>query len=58
MEMDHGYILKTEKYLDFSSGIAVNCLGHSNKKLIKALDLKQINYGTHLIFLVLQSKKN
>ncbi len=28
---------KNAKYLDFSSGIAVNCLGHANKKLIKAL---------------------
>ena len=28
---------KDEKYLDFSSGIAVNCLGHANQKLIKAL---------------------
>ena len=37
---------KTEKYLDFSSGIAVNCLGHSNNKLIKALD-KQANKLWH-----------
>ena len=29
---------KNDKYLDFSSGIAVNCLGHSNTKLIKALE--------------------
>ena len=28
---------KDDKYLDFSSGIAVNCLGHANQKLIKAL---------------------
>ena len=28
---------KKDKYLDFSSGIAVNCLGHANKKLIDAL---------------------
>ena len=27
-----------EKYLDFGSGIAVNCLGHSNIGLIKALE--------------------
>ena len=25
---------KDDKYLDFSSGIAVNCLGHANQKLI------------------------
>ena len=31
---------KNDKYLDFSSGIAVNCLGHSNTKLIKALNSK------------------
>ncbi len=31
---------KDEKYLDFSTGIAVNCLGHSNKKLIKALEVQ------------------
>ena len=31
---------KNEKYLDFSSGIAVNCLGHANQKLIKALELQ------------------
>ena len=26
------------KYLDFVQGIAVNSLGHSNKKLIKAIE--------------------
>ncbi len=31
---------KNEKYLDFSSGIAVNCLGHGNKKLINALQIQ------------------
>ena len=31
---------KNDKYLDFSSGIAVNCLGHSNTKLIKALEFQ------------------
>ncbi|PPR26707.1 MAG: Acetylornithine aminotransferase [Alphaproteobacteria bacterium MarineAlpha9_Bin4] len=31
---------KYDRYLDFSSGIAVNCLGHSNKKLKKALELQ------------------
>ena len=35
MVMDHGLYTKNDKYLDFSSGIAVNCLGHANKKLIK-----------------------
>ena len=29
-----------KKYLDFLSGIAVNTLGHSNPKLIKALNLQ------------------
>ena len=28
---------KNDRYLDFSSGIAVNCLGHSNKILKNAL---------------------
>jgi len=31
---------KNDRYLDFSSGIAVNCLGHTNKKLIKALNMQ------------------
>ena len=31
---------KNEKYLDFSSGIAVNCLGHANRKLINALQFQ------------------
>ena len=29
---------KSQRYLDFSTGIAVNCLGHSNEKLIRALE--------------------
>lgn len=29
-----------KKYLDFASGIAVNCLGHSNLALLKALNLQ------------------
>ena len=32
------YTSKGEKYLDFVQGIAVNTLGHSNPKLIKALN--------------------
>ena len=32
------YASNGEKYLDFCSGIAVNSLGHSNPKLIKALN--------------------
>ena len=32
---------KKDKYLDFSSGIAVNCLGHANKKLIDALSIQK-----------------
>ena len=34
------YLFSTDgkKYLDFLSGIAVNTLGHSNPKLIKALN--------------------
>ena len=31
------YTKDKQKYLDFASGIAVNCLGHSNSLLIKAL---------------------
>ncbi len=36
------YLFSTDgkKYLDFLSGIAVNTLGHSNPKLIKALNLQ------------------
>ncbi len=34
------YSTDGEKYLDFLSGIAVNTLGHSNQKLIKALNLQ------------------
>ena len=30
-------MLKMEKYLDFVQGIAVNCLGHSNDYLNKAI---------------------
>jgi len=32
------YSTSGKKYLDFIQGIAVNCLGHSNKKLIKAIN--------------------
>ncbi len=31
------YSTDKKKYLDFASGIAVNCLGHSNENLLKAL---------------------
>ena len=31
------YTKDKQKYLDFAAGIAVNCLGHSNILLIKAL---------------------
>ena len=31
------YSSDKKKYLDFASGIAVNCLGHSNENLLKAL---------------------
>ncbi len=31
------YSSKGKKYLDFVQGIAVNCLGHSNSKLIRAI---------------------
>ena len=31
------YSSDKKKYLDFASGIAVNCLGHSNERLLKAL---------------------
>jgi len=34
------YASNKKKYLDFASGIAVNCLGHSNDILIKALKLQ------------------
>ena len=32
------YSNKNRKYLDFASGIAVNCLGHSNPLLVDALN--------------------
>jgi acetylornithine/N-succinyldiaminopimelate aminotransferase len=31
---------KNEKYLDFSSGIAVNCLGHCHPKMVEAITLQ------------------
>ena len=31
------YTANGSKYLDFVQGIAVNCLGHSNPKLIKTI---------------------
>ena len=31
------YSTKGKKYLDFVQGIAVNCLGHANKHLNKAI---------------------
>ena len=46
---------KNDRYLDFSSGIAVNCLGHANKKLIKALSL-QSNKLWHTSNLYLNSE--
>ena len=38
-----------KKYLDFLSGIAVNTLGHSNPKLIKALNSQAKKFGIFLI---------
>ncbi len=43
LTLDSGYRSKVkdinnEEYLDFVSGIAVNCLGHSNPKIIKAIN--------------------
>jgi len=32
------YSINNKKYLDFVQGIAVNCLGHANKNLIKAVN--------------------
>ena len=32
------YSTSGKKYLDFVQGIAVNCLGHSNKHLIKKIN--------------------
>jgi len=32
------YATNGKKYLDFVQGIAVNCLGHSHNKLIKAIN--------------------
>ena len=34
------YSTKKKKYLDFVQGIAVNSLGHSNPKLIKAINIQ------------------
>ena len=31
------YSSDKKKYLDFASGIAVKCLGHSNERILKAL---------------------
>ena len=34
-----------KKYLDFVQGIAVNSLGHANKKLVKAINQQSKNYS-------------
>lgn len=48
---DHGkgsylYDVNGDRYLDFSTGIAVNCLGHSNDRVNKAVK-EQIDKITH-----------
>ena len=37
------------KYLDFVQGIAVNCLGHANPKLIETINKQSKNFGTYLM---------
>ena len=37
------YTANGAKYLDFVQGIAVNCLGHANPKLIKTINLSLIH---------------
>ena len=40
-----------KKYLDFVQGIAVNSLGHANKKLISAINKQSKNFGMYLMLL-------
>ena len=45
-----GYTDSGDKFLDCASGIAVNILGHCNKKLVKVLTEQVRIYGTLQIF--------
>ncbi len=52
LEISHGigsylYTVDGEKYLDFFSGLAVNALGYSHPKIVKAI-LDQTNKFTHI----------
>ena len=38
-----------KKYLDFVQGIAVNSLGHTNKKLVRAIHKQSKNFGMYLM---------
>ncbi len=53
LETDSG-----DKYLDFTTGIAVNSLGHGHPELVAALKSKPISSGMSQIFtLCLNSKR-
>ena len=46
------------RYLDFAMGIAVNCLGHSNPKLIDALNQQaQTVWHTSNLYRIKQAEK-
>ena len=52
------YANNGKKYLDFVQGIAVNSLGHSHPHLIRAVNSQSKNFGTFLMLLIYQSRKN
>mgnify|MGYP000075793084 CR=1 FL=1 len=41
------YTSSGAKYLDFVQGIAVNCLGHANPKLIATINKNQRSFGMY-----------
>ena len=51
IEVDHGdgvylYAIDGTRFLDFTSGIGVNCLGHSHPSLVNALKVRVKKSGT------------
>ena len=63
LEFDHGkgsflYTRTNEAYLDFSSGIAVNCLGHCHPALVQALQTQsQKIWHSSNLFRIPQTEK-
>ena len=52
------YTVNGTKYLDFVQGIAVNCLGHANPKLIKTIKDQSKNFGMCRMLSKFQREKN